>query len=558
MRRGLKKEKGERGSRMGWEMGRGLRRSRKMGRALCGMGLLLLFLTGCSSSREMTYLLPGREESGELPGEEASDEFQVKKIYSFEYDTLAYGYDNPGRSAFLKDCEPHEIRVLSSGEEESQERQQEEGEAEEGKAEETLRLLEVDYRYGFYDVTGSLGSFPEELDLFQILFSPDGRKALLYTYTDRFNPSSNILIWLYNMEEGSLELLYGGAWDDLVIEDFLTFNGGAWSESGRYVTCDAYQEIVLIFDLNRKGKSLWKSWQEILEGESWESLMAKCREPDLWVRREGNGEAFSEPEGLEELPGDEEALPDPAGNGAAASGKAGEIPDDPLMGRIWAAQLLEDAEGKAQVFSLVSDVKAQYQARLERAVPVSSAEEYEGKASPYYNWEAKLPYLECQFLPGQNLFYFPSADYRQIGAVSLEDGSSRGFYQLSGDFVLFQALEEGGLLAAQLGEGERAEFMEVKTEEDLFVRHSWLPSFLWSPLEFQQNLRAESLDLYLYPEAVSRGGEDLPAVGEHRLLYKNIKNLTAMEYDRKTARILLETVPDSQRPFHRLCIVLEF
>ena len=55
-----------------------------------------------------------------------------------------------------------------------------------------------------------------------------------------------------------------------------------------------------------------------------------------------------------------------------------------------------------------------------------------------------------------------------------------------------------------------------------------------------------SADLYLYQADAA----------ERKLLYKNLRNLVAMEYDSSTRRILLETYEDTSLS-HRKCIVLE-
>ncbi len=474
-------------------------------------GLLLLCLltndlTGCVSRQE-TILLPDPERTLDSQEEERTEGFRVQKIYSYEYDTDPY----VGRSAFLTDCDPHEIRLWCEG-----------TETEDG----FLDLREVDYRYGFYDITGEIPELPEFLFLFGILPSPDGRKALLYTYANVVpETEDNVFIWLYDQEEKTLELLGHFPWDgysDLLDERM----PGSWSELGNFVTFDAYGTMdtgIYVYDTRKKAEVSWKSWEEAFDADPETGLRA-CD----W-----------------EL----------------------QVPDGGIR---LAAGLSESAEGEVALVSLLDDGEDTLRAVVQSWSPEEIAENASGTPDPRV-WmggissnETYLYYgtgricFQYQLSPDSGLIYTP---YSQGGQQELKSQlfvfplTTEGIYELSGEPVFFQVLEDGSFLVAQTPAPETTEGAIDPPKESYEAKTSSSLDFL-SPLDFQWNFGIGELDLYLYTDKKEEG-EVHREVGSSALLYKGIRHLLAMEYDPETRRILLETVPDYSDRSHRMCIVLE-
>ncbi len=104
---------------------------------VCVYLVLCFFLlaAGCAP-QEKTLLLETSavNETGEIV--ESAEDFTVKKIYTYTYDTN-WALD---KSASLKDCKEHEVRVIAEG-----------GQGSAGIPEGRL----VDYRYGFYELIGN-------------------------------------------------------------------------------------------------------------------------------------------------------------------------------------------------------------------------------------------------------------------------------------------------------------------------------------------------------------------------------------------------------------------
>ncbi|MDE7112807.1 MAG: hypothetical protein K2O57_01265, partial [Acetatifactor sp.] len=225
---------------------------------VCVYLVLCLFplAAGCAP-QEKTLLLETSavNETGEIV--ESAEDFTVKKIYTYTYDTN-WALD---KSASLKDCKEHEVRVITADGQGS------------GMPEGRL----VDYRYGFYELIGhgkedrerQSGSGEEEFwslwpgedseedaeeqpeslayYLEQLELSPDGRQMLVYAGTVY---NENRCVWLYDFETQEPWLLYQGTNNDW------RYPQGAFSSEGRWVTFDVTGsksgEQVVVYDCQKE------------------------------------------------------------------------------------------------------------------------------------------------------------------------------------------------------------------------------------------------------------------------------------------------------------------
>ncbi len=132
----------------------------------------------------------------------------------------------------------------------------------------------------------------------------------------------------------------------------------------------------------------------------------------------------------------------------------------------------------------------------------------------------------------ENRLYY-LINFYQLWDLQLEEGTSKGPEEFSDALVSFLRLDNGDLLAL-CTEDPSLYFLESSSADRSFQSNTQMPSYL------------PPSDLYLYPAGRT----------ERKLLYKNLQNVIAMEYDARTRRILIETTETESRT-HRTCIILE-
>lgn len=463
-------------------------------------------LAGCAPE-EKTLLLPEVSPAqSETEGETAAMDYTVKKIYTYSYDTLS----GLGKSAFLQGCGENEIHILSLNDQ---------------GAERALEYRQVDYRYGFYDVTGGFQKIPEgwerwhtstegemEGDLYidKLLPSPDGKQLLVYVRSAFWD---KLMVWLYTLGVEKPLLLYDGA-------DGLT---GSFSPDGRWVTfdaegvCSGLSPLVPIYDCSRA------SSREAGEDDCWYWWVADTASrllvPDHMVCK-------------------------------ADLTQVGEEVDC----WVWDARLLSGSEGPRLMSllregdNLLSLVESPALPNLEIRPDVSPFTE---DAAPidrtactkwYLSGYERTPYPFYRYSDDGGVVYYLSNPTTLFRAGLTDSGGEERLLTFPNLIWDFQPLPSGDILAVLVQETENGYGLNSEQEHsrEQYIQENGIPANLqwyWGIL---------SADLYLYPQGASEG----------RLLYKNLQGLMGMEYDDETHRILLETYEGTDMA-HRRCIILE-
>lgn len=458
------------------------------------VSLLTYFFSGCASQQK-TIVLPEVEHADTEETENSDMDFTVKKIYTYDYETV-WGLD---KSAFLKDSGTNEIRILMTNESEGSS---------------ILDLRSVDYRYGFYDVTGQMK--PEQIDdwdVLELLPSPDGKKILVYNYSMNRNA---LYICLYDLESQTQDALFYEEfydWRWMEIRDNIQ---GSWSESGRWVTYDV---------LGILGRTVWETNVIPVFDTGKESIRSDASKSGIEIRQ----------------------------------------PDREMISMsedywLLMASLLDGAEGEAWMIGISwEESSSVLHPIIETWTQVSNSDP--GKGMEYevqfqtcdLYWNETVPYLGYFVDIENDLIYSHMENDRQIISTNYKDQRIKGFYEIPANPLLFHRLENNNFLVAQYEKWNfNDEIVGEMDGNDLLKT-----SGLWSPLQFQLELDIKTLDLYLYSEREPRLGEEYSVIEGGQLIYKDVEHLIAMEYDPDTRRILLETVPDYDRPQYRQCIILE-
>lgn len=206
--------------------------------------LCLSLLTGCAQTeRTKTVLLPEKEDIQKAENTR-TDDYQVKKIYTWEY-----AAPKP-ESVSVLGCGEHEIRVASV--------------AEDGTG---VQFDLLDYRYGFHETYGNtkmnwLAIFDgQEIEYSRFIrnaLSPDCRFLL---WQDEDSTNIGPKVWLNDLETGEDTLLLDA--DALGYPRAEYFPLVSWSRDGKYLAYgffpkrdkiyDAGGELwITVFDLERK------------------------------------------------------------------------------------------------------------------------------------------------------------------------------------------------------------------------------------------------------------------------------------------------------------------
>lgn len=470
--------------------------------------LLTTLLTGCTPE-EKTMLLPLADAAeSDMEIEAASKDFTVKKIYTYNYDTL----EQLDKSAFLSGCDQNEIHILSLSQE----------------ANSMLEYRQVDYRYGFYDVIGDFqeswqvrnipnkGELAQDLYIDQLLPSPDGKQLLIYI---RSASGDHINVWLSTLGQQSSLLLYDGTGD---VSDFFR---GSFSPSGKWVTYDATgvstkeTRLVPLYDCTRA----------MSQSESTKDLQNEIQtaREDYW--HAGNS-SFLVPDQVLYTPDLEHT-------------------NEKLKCWIWDTGLYDSGDTPG-LFSLIkeADSDALY-VREDQFLPgesiVPDLSLLKGQTPPsdiifhteqYLLGYEGLPYPIYQYSADGSIIHYLSNPLMlwTIDMVELSEAPKvMDFPNYVWDFLV---LPSGDILVALIKEFRN----DYINGPEQYIQENSFPAAL------QEYWNILSADLYLYPAGSAEG----------HLLYKNLQNLIGMEYDESNRRILLETCEGQDRE-RRCCILLE-
>lgn len=476
---------------------------------LCVSALLsvcfIAFAGGCTPQEKTLLLETGVwDEIGETV--ESEEDFTVKKIYTYTYDT-SWMLD---RSASIKGCKEHEIRVIAAG-----------GEGSGGIPEGRL----VDYRYGFYDLLGQeqtpreeqtgsgvaefwslwpcevpAGEVQEQVKeqangqaigqpeqpvyyVEQLQLSPDGTQMLVYAGGE-VGDGRRRCVWLYDFRTGEPWLLYQGTRDDWYNPRGSFSSGGQWVAFD--VAGDKSGERVVIYDCHKE--------RTADDGET------------EWVKLDGLSSIY--------------------------------IPDQTLFlarnayTRVWSAELF-DRSGYPGLVGIIEN--REFSPEAFESYHLGDGEGTGHFMSQYYmrgELADTMPYLRYELDLEENRLYYME-NFRKLLSIDMAQGDTSETAEFADCVLDFRRLDSGEILA--LTTQESLEKYVVNME---YIMNS-LP-------ETQSFWDIRSVDLYLYSADGTSG----------QLLYKNLQYVINMEYDAGTRRILLETYDDMLQT-SRKCIVLE-
>lgn len=435
---------------------------------------------GCTPQEKTLLLETGVvDETGE-PVESVED-FTVKKIYTYSYDTSSL----LDKSASLEGCKEHEVRVIAEGGQGS-------GDMPE------CRL--VDYRYGFYDLAGvgeisredqtgrgraefwslwpsddSDGEAKEEPEhpayyAEQLQLSPDGTQMLVYAGAEY---SDNRCVWLYDFETQEPWLLYQGTrydWND---------PKGAFSPGGQWVTFDVTGgksgAQVVVYDCHK----------ERTEDDA----------DTKWIKIDGLSMIYD--------------------------------PDQTLFlardayTKVWTAGIF-DISGYPGIVGIIENKEFSPEAFECYNLGYGYGTGY--FMSQYYlrgDLAGTMPNLRYELDLSENRLYYME-DFKKLRSIDMTQGDTAELGEFADTILDFLKLDSGEILT--LTTQERPETYVMRAEYSV------------NNLSETQNFwDIRSVDLYLYSEDGTEG----------QLLYKNLQHVINMEYDAETRRILLETYEDS-------------
>lgn len=454
--------------------------------------LSLSLLTGCTP-KERTVLLPDvKTQTTDEEDISRTDHFTVKNIFTYSYETEA----EFEKSAFLKGCEAHKVCVIAT-------------EPLENGAIPVSR--QVDYRYGFYDSPGIPEGLQEaqHIDTLSSFFSLWKRPEHL---EEELTPQNESTLYvpekLLLSPDGTKMLIYASAdyWDGMRIwlYDFETQTSWLLYEGTRS------EHALPSGSFSPNGR--WVAFD--LRGETTPSVAVYDCQKDF-PTDDTDPEARTELSILSSLyPPDCVLFPAPETSDTFLEAKLLEFDTQPGILTLFKGKessiraietyLLEDSEG--------SD-----------AAPSFSQHEY----WLYGKFDTIPNPLQYELAPEENRLYY--LDQNQLlQNLQLDDGTTLGYQEFEKPVDRFWRLPFGELLTlscpAQNG---------ISSENELYLNN-------------QSSLILPSADLYLYSSDRTEG----------QLLYKNLQNVIAMEYDAQNRRILLETVKNESLT-KRECLILE-
>ncbi|MCM1113588.1 MAG: hypothetical protein NC399_10085 [Muribaculum sp.] len=451
-------------------------------------------LAGCAPQEKTLILERGtRDSTGE--DEQQAEDFTVKKIYTYDYET------NPllEQSAFLDGCGEYKVRVIAQ-------ETQEDGGMPVGRT--------VDYRYGFYDLLGE-SETPweahrgEESEFWgmwmqeEIAWEADAENAMAsvvgYLYPANLQPSP----------DGRELLVYA------VGEDY---NGGV---CGR----------VWLYDLETQRPRLLYRGREAL---GYYNMAGAFSENGRWmtfdVTGTGSGSMIAVYDCRKEWPADDADVEWMEVKTASLM-----YPPDKTLHAIteknakyWTAELFdyEDNPGYLCFWGTDADnpqVFAYYM--MDNGVNFMSSYYLYGNLSdtmPHFRYELDKEAMRVYYLE----------DFSYLRYIDAVQGTTAEAVDLQQTVLDFIRLDSGEMLA--LTTPQEPEYLKKRSYQ------------IDSLLGVQLRWDITTVDLYLFSED---GGVDT-------LLYKNLRNVAAMEYDADNRRILLELIEDESMT-RRRCMILE-
>lgn len=199
--------------------------------------LCLTLLTGCArAERTKTIVLPEPAKVQEA-AETQGDGYQVKKIYTREYEAAA------GCVTSILDCDEHEMRI-----------------AEVDGAEYDVHVRRVDYRYGFYEEEGKEGGdrfaiydwmAEDDQRFLRNALSPSGRYLL---WKDQVTTHIGPKIYLRNIKTGEDTLLLDADVAGKPGDQYDVLN--AWSGDGKYLSYCFFPKTRSAYEKNAKEETL--------------------------------------------------------------------------------------------------------------------------------------------------------------------------------------------------------------------------------------------------------------------------------------------------------------
>ncbi len=205
----------------------------------------------------------------------------------------------------------------------------------------------------------------------------------------------------------------------------------------------------------------------------------------------------------------------------------------PSCGQLWEAQL-KDFFGEVGRIGIDSESDG----------GLLFVEDFPGKRSSSRlagGVQTSMAYLQYEFKEEENMLYYLAQDM-QLWSMDLTQKTFGNPVVFKEEVLDFLLLETGEILVLAVPEqrepgiGGSDYIVNLDSIREADSRLMTIQKF-WS---------IRSVDLYLYPA----GG------GEGELLYKDIRDLAAMEYDEENGRILLETFEDREAG-KRKCLILE-
>ncbi len=459
----------------------------------------LLLVTACAP-QEKTLILERSTQDDAGENERLTEDFTVKKIYTYDYET------NPAleRSAFLGGCGEYKVRVIAQEE-------QEDGSMPVGRT--------VDYRYGFYDLLGEsetpwkmpqsgqsefwgLWSSEEENGEAEEDIEESREDTAYYLYTERLQPSPDGKeILVYAAGENAGGLCYRVWLYDLETQRARTLYRGAEAvaEAAEGGPAGSFSE-----------SGRWVTFD--VTGTSSGSMIAiyDCRKE--WPADDADVEWMEVGTASDMCPPDRTLH--------AVSDK---------YTRYWTAELFDHADEPG--YLCIMETSA-YSPQIFMHYMSDEGLSFMSQYYLYGNLSNTMPHFRYEMDEEEmRVYYFEDFSYlRSIDTIEGTTVEPTAFEDSVLDFI---RLDSGELLALTVPQ-------EVSYPKKMPYQVNSLPYI-------QMGWSIGAVDLYLFS---ADGGVD------GTLLYKNLRNVVAMEYDAESRRILLETYED-ERMSRRHCIILE-
>lgn len=459
----------------------------------------LLLVTACAP-QEKTLILERSTQNDAGENERLTEDFTVKKIYTYDYET------NPAleRSAFLGGCGEYKIRVIAQEE-------QEDGSMPVGRT--------VDYRYGFYDLLGEsetpwktpqsgqsefwgLWSSEEENGEAEEDIEESREDTAYYLYTERLQPSP----------DGKEILVYA---------------------AGENVGGLCYR--VWLYDLEtQKARTLYRGAEAVAEAAGG-GPAGSFSESGRWVTFDvtgmSSGSMIAIYDCRKEWPADDADVE------WMEVGNAVEMcpPDRTLHAltgtymRYWTAELFDHGDEPGYLCILETDA---YSPQVFLHYMSDEGASFMSQYFLYGNLSNTMPHFRYE-LDEEEMQVYYLEDFSYLRRINAIEGTTEEPTAFEDNVLDFIRLDSGEMLALTVPQ-------EVSYPKKMPYQVNSLPYI-------QMGWSIGAVDLYLFS---ADGGVD------GTLLYKNLRNVVAMEYDAESRRILLETYED-ERMSRRHCIILE-